>query len=147
VTVPLAGGDALHSVGYLKQARGVKVDGDLASNPGVSVEGLASAFAYLDAYQEAGYKEPAGPYGAYAYDSVSAVVEAVRKARAQDRAATGRALRDAVVEAMQGVRFFGVTGDVAFDEFGDTLNQIASIYQVEGGAWKAVVSYGRVRDF
>ncbi|MFG2824460.1 branched-chain amino acid ABC transporter substrate-binding protein [Kitasatospora sp. NPDC048365] len=148
VKAPVAGGDGLHTDGYLKAA-GAAATGDLSSQPGVSVEGLASAYGYLDAYHAAGHKEEPGPFGPYAYDSTWALIEAVGKARqgkdGQDL--TGADLRKAVVEAMQEVSFFGVTGDVSFDEFGDTRNQVASIYQVQKGSWVAIVPFGRLRDF
>ncbi len=48
--------------------------------------------------------------------------------------------RAKVVEALQGVSFEGVTGKVAFDEFGDTTNKQLTVYKVEGGAFKPVKS-------
>ncbi|GAA2751203.1 MULTISPECIES: branched-chain amino acid ABC transporter substrate-binding protein [Kitasatospora] len=148
VKAPMAGGDGLHTDGYLKAA-GAAANGDLASQPGISVEGLASAFTYLDAYHAAGHKEEAGPFGPYAYDSTWALIQAVGRARQGKNGTelTGAALRKAVADALQEVSFFGVTGDVAFDEFGDTTNQVASIYQVQKGAWTAIVPFGRLRDF
>ena len=41
---------------------------------------------------------------------------------------------------MQKVSFDGVTGKVAFDEYGDTTNKQLTVYQVKNGAWKAVKS-------
>ncbi|MEU2628006.1 MULTISPECIES: branched-chain amino acid ABC transporter substrate-binding protein [Kitasatospora] len=146
VKVPLAGGDGLHTDGFIKAA-GTASDGDLASQPGISVEGLASAFSYLDAYRAAGYKEEPGPFGAYGYDSTWAVIQAVAKARQSNEDLTGPELRKATADALQNVSFFGVTGDVSFDEFGDTHNQVASIYKVQKGAWTSIVPFGRLRDF
>ncbi|GJF31620.1 branched chain amino acid ABC transporter substrate-binding protein [Kitasatospora sp. NE20-6] len=146
VKVPLAGGDGLHTDGYIKAA-GASSDGDIASQPGISVEGLASAFAYLDAYGQAGLKEEPGPFGPYAYDSTWALIQAVGHVRQAQPDLSGPGLRTAVADALQQVSFFGVTGDVAFDEYGDTRNQVASIYQVKKGAWSAVVPFGRLRDF
>nr|WP_179419275.1 branched-chain amino acid ABC transporter substrate-binding protein [Streptomyces sp. TLI_235] len=146
VKAPLAGGDGLHTDGYIKAAGGAS-NGDFASQPGISVEGLASAFSYLDAYRAAGYKEEPGPFGPYGYDSTWALIQAVGKARQADPELSGAALRKAVADAMQNVSFFGVTGDVSFDEFGDTHNQVASIYKVANGTWTAIVPFGRLRDF
>ena len=39
---------------------------------------------------------------------------------------------------MKDVSFDGVTGKVAFDEYGDTTTRILTVYQVKGGAWKDV---------
>ncbi|MGW6916855.1 branched-chain amino acid ABC transporter substrate-binding protein [Kitasatospora sp. NPDC054939] len=147
VKVPVAGGDGLHTDGYVKAA-GAGANGDIASQPGISVEGLASAQTYLDAYRVAGHPEEPGPFGAYAYDSTWALIEAVGRARhGEGSKPTGDQLRKAVAEALQQVNFFGVTGDVSFDEFGDTRNQMSSIHQVQGGSWKPVVPLARLRDF
>ncbi|WP_354638748.1 branched-chain amino acid ABC transporter substrate-binding protein [Kitasatospora camelliae] len=147
VKAPVAGGDGLHTDGYVKAA-GANSNGDIASQPGISVEGLASAFTFLDNYKAAGHQEEPGPFGPYSYDSTWALIEAVGRARQSDGAnLTGGELRKAVSKALQDVSFFGVTGDVSFDEFGDTRNQVASIYQVQKGGWAAIVPFGRLRDF
>ncbi|MEU9132321.1 branched-chain amino acid ABC transporter substrate-binding protein [Kitasatospora sp. NPDC048540] len=146
VKAPVAGGDGLHTDGYLKAA-GPASDGDLASNPGISVEGLASAFTFLDEYQKAAHPQAPGPFGPYAYDSTWALIEAVGRARqAHGKSGSGTEIRKAVSEAVPDVDFFGVTGDVSFDEFGDTRNQVASIYQIQKGNWVAIVPIGRLRD-
>ncbi|MGW4897242.1 branched-chain amino acid ABC transporter substrate-binding protein [Kitasatospora sp. NPDC004240] len=147
VKAPVAGGDGLHTDGYVK-AVGPGANGDIASQPGISVEGLASAYTYLDAYRAAGHAEEPGPFGPYAYDSTWALIEAVGRAREGDGAKlSGVELRKAVANALQQVAFFGVTGDVSFDEFGDIRNQVASIYQVQEGSWKALVPLARLRDY
>ncbi|MFJ9516674.1 branched-chain amino acid ABC transporter substrate-binding protein [Kitasatospora sp. NPDC101801] len=148
VKAPMAGGDGLHTDGYLKAA-GPSANGDLSSQPGISVEGLASAFTYLDAYHQAGHEEEPGPFGPYAYDSTWALILAVGRARQGGNGTdlTGPELRKAVADALQDISFFGVTGDVAFDEFGDARSQVASIYQVQKGTWTSIVPVGRLRDF
>ena len=35
------------------------------------------------------------------------------------------------------VSFDGATGQVAFDEFGDTTTKVLTVYKVEGGKWVA----------
>ncbi|MER8186883.1 branched-chain amino acid ABC transporter substrate-binding protein [Kitasatospora sp. NPDC094015] len=147
VKAPVAGGDGLHTDGYLKAA-GPSAEGDLATNPGISIEGLASAFTFLDEYQQAAHAQAPGPFGPYAYDSTWALIEAVGRARqGKGRTGSGAELRKAVTGAVPDVSFFGVTGDVAFDEFGDSRDQVASIYQVRKGSWTAIVPIGRLRDF
>ena len=41
--------------------------------------------------------------------------------------------REQVTEAMQDVKFDGVSGEVGFDEFGDTTNKQLSLYEVKKG--------------
>lgn len=47
-------------------------------------------------------------------------------------------LRSSVVDEVQKSDFEGISGKVAFDEYGDTTNKQLTVYQVEKGAWKAV---------
>lgn len=41
---------------------------------------------------------------------------------------------------MAKVSFEGVTGPVAFDEYGDTTNTLMTAYQVTGGKWVSKLS-------
>ena len=47
-------------------------------------------------------------------------------------------LRSKVVDEVQKSDFEGLTGKVAFDEYGDTTNKQLTVYQVTKGEWKAV---------
>ena len=39
---------------------------------------------------------------------------------------------------MKDVSFDGVTGKVAFDEYGDTTTRVLTVYQVKDGKWADV---------
>ena len=39
---------------------------------------------------------------------------------------------------MSKVAFDGVTGKVAFDEYGDTTSKVLTTYGVKGGKWEAL---------
>ena len=52
-------------------------------------------------------------------------------------AASVEAARPNTVTDLGKVSFDGVTGKVAFDEFGDTTTKVLTVYKVTGGAWKA----------
>lgn len=41
---------------------------------------------------------------------------------------------------MSGLGFDGVTGRVAFDEYGDPRNRRLTVYTVTGGTWTTVTS-------
>ena len=98
----------------------------------------------MDAYKAAGYAVPHGPYGPYAYDSAWALMLAVGDVVAKnDGALPDRDLRKAVTTALQDVSFFGVTGEVSFDRYGDNYNQSISLYKIENGKWATLVSSGR----
>ncbi|MEU9784938.1 branched-chain amino acid ABC transporter substrate-binding protein [Streptomyces phaeochromogenes] len=137
--IPLVGGDGIYSADFIKLA-GASGTGDLATSVGAPVEDLPSAKEFVSAYKAAGYKEAYEAYGGYSYDSGWAIIEAVKKVVEDNDGKLPDDARAKVTEAMQGVTFDGVTGKVAFDEFGDATNKQLTVYSVEGGTWKPVKS-------
>ncbi len=137
--IPLVGGDGIYSADFIKLA-GASGTGDLATSVGAPVEDLPSAKEFVSAYKAAGYKEAYEAYGGYSYDSAWAIIEAVKKVVEDNDGKLPDDARAKVTEAMQGVTFDGVTGKVAFDEFGDATNKQLTVYSVEGGTWKPVKS-------
>ncbi|KRE37139.1 branched-chain amino acid ABC transporter substrate-binding protein [Janibacter sp. Soil728] len=133
--VPLMGGDGIFSGEYIKLA-GKGSAGDLATSVGAPTESLEAGKKFLDDYKAAGYSDPAEAYGAYAYDAATAIINAM-KVSLKD-AETVEDARQATIDAMKDVSFDGVTGKVAFDEYGDTKTRILTVYEVKGGAWKDV---------
>ena len=102
---------------------------------GAPAESLESAAAFIKAYDEAGFAEPFGAYGMYSYDAAKAIIEALKVTLpdAEDAASA----RKPTVEALNDVDFEGASGRVAFDEFGDSVSRVLTVYKVEGGAWAA----------
>ena len=135
LNVPLMGGDGIYSGEFIKLA-GATSTGDLATSVGAPTEELASAQAFVDAYNAGGYADPYEAYGAYSYDAANAIINALKVSLAD--ADSAEAARQATVEAMSKVSFDGVTGKVAFDEYGDTTSRVLTVYGVEGAAWKPV---------
>jgi branched-chain amino acid transport system substrate-binding protein len=135
LNVPLMGGDGIFDPAFIELA-GSTSDGDLATSVGAPTESLPSAKAFVDAYTGAGFSEPYAAYGAYAYDAANAIINAL-KVSLKD-AASADAARQPTVQAMSSVSFDGVTGKVAFDEYGDTTSRVLTVYGVKGGAWEAV---------
>ena len=133
--VPLMGGDGIFSGEYIKLA-GNNAGGDLATSVGAPIDSLDSAQDFVSAYDAAGYKDGYEAYGAYAYDAANAIIEALKTSLAD--AESAEAAREATVEAMSGVSFDGVTGAVAFDEYGDTTSRVLTVYEVDGEAWAPV---------
>ncbi|MFH8892409.1 bifunctional serine/threonine-protein kinase/ABC transporter substrate-binding protein [Streptomyces sp. NPDC017949] len=137
VSVPLMGGDGIFDQRFL--TTNTKAEGDLTTNIGVPAENLSAGADFLSRYREAGYPEPAGSYGPYAYDAAWTVIEGVKAVVA----AAGRLPADArskMPQAVAGLSFDGVTGRVAFDAYGDTLDRRLTVYAVRGGGWTAVKS-------
>ncbi|MEU2503942.1 branched-chain amino acid ABC transporter substrate-binding protein [Streptomyces sp. NPDC007863] len=138
--VTLVGGDALFSPEYVKLAGAAAAEGDFATSVGAPIETLASAKEFLANYKAENYKEAYEAYGGYSYDSTWALIEAVKKVVDGNGGKLPEDARAKVVEAVQGVSFDGVTGKVAFDEFGDTTNKQLTVYQVKNGAHTPVKS-------
>ncbi|HVW33618.1 MAG TPA: branched-chain amino acid ABC transporter substrate-binding protein [Acidimicrobiia bacterium] len=132
--VPLMGGDGIFDKTYIDVAKQAG-EGDYATSVGAPTDQLATAKAFVDAYNAAGYADPYSAYGAYAYDAANVIIEALSKVLpGQDK--IDDALRVKFRQALQDVGIDGVTGRVAFDEFGDTTTRILTVYKVDGQAWK-----------
>ncbi|MGH3311846.1 MAG: branched-chain amino acid ABC transporter substrate-binding protein [Streptomyces sp.] len=132
---PVVGGDALFSAEYVKLAK-KNSEGDIASSVGAPLETLDSAKAFTKAYEEAGYKDAYEAYGGYAYDATWAIIQAVKAVVEKNDGKLPEDVNDAreqVTEAMQDVKFSGVSGEVGFDEYGDTTNKQLSLYEVKKG--------------
>ncbi|PBC75360.1 ABC-type branched-subunit amino acid transport system substrate-binding protein [Streptomyces sp. TLI_235] len=135
-TVPLMGGDGIFDTEYTRL--NTRAEGDLATSVGAPTTELSGGNAFLADYRAAGFPEEAGQYGAYAYDAAWAVIEAVKSAVEANGGTLPSDARSKVVGAMAGVSFDGMTGPVAFDDYGDTKNRQLTVYTVQGGAWHSV---------
>ena len=133
--IPLVGGDGIKDPAYLELA-GKNSTGDLATSVGAPVEDLPSAKEFVANYKGAGYKEDYAAYGGYSYDSTWAIIQAVKKVVEDNGGKLPEDARAKVTAAVQNVAFDGVTGKVAFDQYGDATNKQLTVYAVEGGDWK-----------
>ncbi|MGC3992953.1 MAG: branched-chain amino acid ABC transporter substrate-binding protein [Propionicimonas sp.] len=130
--VPLMGGDGIYSDEFIKLGG---TDGDLATSVGAPVESLDSAKAFVTAYNAAGFTDGYSAYGAYAFDAANAIINALKTSLAS--ASDAKSAREATITAMSSVSFDGATGKVAFDEFGDSVSRVLTVYKVTGGKWAA----------
>ncbi|MFE5522248.1 bifunctional serine/threonine-protein kinase/ABC transporter substrate-binding protein [Streptomyces virginiae] len=140
VGVPLMGGDGIYDAQYL--TTNPKAEGDLATNIGVAAEESAAGQDFLTRYRKADYPEAAGWYGPYAYDATWTLIEAVKAVVTANGGTLPAApdTRAKVPQAVTGVAFDGVTGRVAFDGNGDTLDRRLTVYSVKDGRWAMVTS-------
>jgi len=132
LNVPLMGGDGIYDPKYIELA-GTTAGGDLATSVGAPTESTEAGKKFLADYQAAGYKDPAAAYGGYAYDAAKSIIEAAKTSMKD--AKDVKSARQATLTALGKVSFDGVTGKVAFDEFGDTTSKILTVYKVDGGKW------------
>jgi branched-chain amino acid transport system substrate-binding protein len=134
IKTPLMGGDGIFSGTYIEVAKEAG-SGDYATSVGAPTESLPTAKAFVDAYKAAGYKDPYEAYGAYAYDAANVIIEALAKVL-EGKDEIDESVREELRDAVQATSLDGVTGKVAFDEYGDTTTRILTVYKVEAGAWK-----------
>ncbi|HEV3365104.1 MAG TPA: branched-chain amino acid ABC transporter substrate-binding protein [Acidimicrobiia bacterium] len=132
--VPLMGGDGIFDPTYINVAKQGS-EGDFATSVGAPTEQLPTAQSFIDAYKAAGYADPYSAYGAYAYDAANAIIAALAKVL-PDKDSIDDEVRTELRQAVQDGSIDGVTGKVAFDEFGDTKTRILTVYKVDAGAWK-----------
>jgi branched-chain amino acid transport system substrate-binding protein len=132
VNIPLMGGDGIFDGKFIELGG---TDGDLATSVGAPTESLPSAKAFVDAYNAKKYSDAYGAYGAFSYDAANAIISSLATTLG-DGGEWSEDKRDALIEAVGKYSASGATGDVAFDEFGDSTNKVLTVYQVTAGAWK-----------
>jgi branched-chain amino acid transport system substrate-binding protein len=130
---PLMGGDGIYDQKFIDNGGH---EGDLATSVGAPTDTLASAKAFVDAYKAAGYSQPFGAYGAYAYDAANVIIEALTKTLA-GKSKIDDGVRQATIDEVGKVSISGVTGQVAFDAFGDTTTKVLTVYAVQAKKWVA----------
>jgi len=135
LTVPLMGGDGIYDPKFITLA-GKTSDNDLATSVGAPVDTLESAKKFITDYNAAGFKEPYAAYGGYSYDAANAIISALKESLKD--AKDVESARKATVDAMSKVAFDGVTGKVAFDQYGDTTSKVLTVSKVAGGKWATV---------
>ena len=135
LNVPLMGGDGIYDPKFIALG-GTTSAGDLATSVGAPTDQLATGKKFLADYAAAGYKEPAAAYGAYSFDAANAIINAL-KVSLKDAKDVASA-RQATIDALGKVSFDGVTGTVAFDQYGDSTSRVLTVYKVADGKWGPV---------
>jgi branched-chain amino acid transport system substrate-binding protein len=135
LNVPLMGGDGIYDPKYIVLG-GPSSAGDLATSVGAPTDQLAAGKTFLADYAAAGYKDPAAAYGAYSFDAANAIINALKVSLKDAKDVTS--VRQATIDALGKVSFDGVTGKVAFDQYGDSTSRVLTVYKVVGGAWSPI---------
>jgi branched-chain amino acid transport system substrate-binding protein len=135
LNVPLMGGDGIFDPKYI-QLGGKTATNDLATSVGAPTDALPSAKKFVEDYKAANFPEPYAAYGGYSYDAANAIINALKESLKD--ASDVESARPKTVEALGKVSFDGVTGKVAFDQYGDTTSKVLTVYKVEGGKWATV---------
>lgn len=134
--IPLAGISGIYDPEYLELA-GDAADGTLVTVPGVKENPRLEAFE--QAYDEAAFDDPKGPYGKYAYDAANILLEVIREHGPDDPDTLAKAIRD--------IRYEGVLGTTHFDDNGQTQIEIhTENYVAEDGEWGPYSESGFAAD-
>jgi branched-chain amino acid transport system substrate-binding protein len=131
IQAPLMGGDGIYSGQYFATAKEAGI-GDLATSVGAPTDELESAKDFVEAYNADAElsKDPYEAYGAYSFDAANVIIEALAQVLG-DAESLDDAARTQIIEEIGNVSLDGVTGKVAFDEFGDTTTKVLTVYRGE----------------
>lgn len=119
------GTDAIASTNFISVGGAKSTDGVFMTNLGFDPTKIASAAAFVAAYQ-AEYKEAPPSYAANAFDATMVLVQAWK-------AAGGAADRKAVRDALASKTFGTLFGPLAFNAVGDVAMPRIGIYKVSAG--------------
>lgn len=124
--IPKGGGDGVHVPDMLTAAGMPAIQGWYATSAAAHVLEEPSVQAWAKRYKEKMHQEPAD-YTVTFYDAAQVIIDAVGRVARAGKPMT----RDNVRDAIQTTRIKTVQGDIAFDENGDILSKVVSIYQVK----------------
>lgn len=133
LSVPLFGGDGIFDDKFIEL--GGK-EGDLATSVGAPTETLDTAKSFVEAYQAKNYKEGFSAYGAFSFDSANALIASLAKTLG-DNGTWGDDKRADLLSNVGSYSAAGATGEIKFDQYGDSTNKLLTVYQVTGGKWNA----------
>ncbi|GAA0616691.1 branched-chain amino acid ABC transporter substrate-binding protein [Kribbella sandramycini] len=135
LNVPLMGGDGIKDPKFITLA-GKTATGDLSTSVGAPTDSTEAGKKFLADYKAAAYKEDSAAYGGYSYDAANAIINAL-KTSLKD-AKDVESARQATIDSLGKVSFDGVTGKVAFDQYGDSTSKVLTVYKAEGADWATV---------
>ncbi len=141
INAPMMGGDGLFDPEFVNLAGAEGSEGDMCTSVGLPTANLPKGQEFEAAYKAEYPDKEIGAYDAYSYDAAKVLTDAiilVAKDMGVDKLKTP-AGRDAIIAAVAATDTEGVTGKVAFDKNGDTVNKAITVYKVEGGAWKPFI--------
>ncbi|HEX2361116.1 MAG TPA: branched-chain amino acid ABC transporter substrate-binding protein [Jiangellaceae bacterium] len=128
----LVGGAALRSEDFVTAA-GTAADGVVAVVDPQPVDTSTGAGEDLAARLGEHVVDAPGSYAPAAYDAGTALAAVLRRCLSDED--TAAAAREKCVAEMAQVSFAGVTGEVAFDAFGDRAGTRPQVFQIRDGVW------------
>jgi len=137
IKAPLMGGDGLYDGEFINLAGAANAEGDFCTSIGLPVAELPAGQDFTAAYAEKFPGEEIAAYDAFSYDAANIIIASILKTAKEQGvdAVTTPAGRDAVIAGVRAYTGEGVTGKLGFDENGDTLNKVVTLYEVVNGEW------------
>ena len=134
---PYAGGDGLQTSTFASTIglSGGPVYSTVAT---ANADVLSSAQTFISQFKSVYGASAYGAYSAAAYDCMNIMIQAIKTAvsngakvpTSSSDTADASSFRQAVINAIQGISYDGVTGHQSFDSNGDTTDRVISIYQL-----------------
>lgn len=128
------GGDGIAGdSGIITQARSRPDRTIFATQPVRDLSSFTSGAAatFINAYNARYPGQPLSGYSANAYDAAMVLIAAIRQLIAAGRQIT----RAAMLDQVQNIKYAGITGLISFDNYGDIVHGMVSVYTVQGGQW------------
>lgn len=123
LNVSLISGDACFSPELIKIS-GPATDNNYITMVGISPEKLAEAKKFVEKFRNKYPKVDFQPYDHYTYEATKIILQAIKE---------GGPEKKNIIETVRKIKYNGVLGETTFDEKGDTLNKIISVYKVKEG--------------
>lgn len=125
VNIQFAGVSGIMSTSYL-EALGPTAEATIAFHNGAPAETLPGGKKFVDDYQKAAFKDPAEPYGPYAYVAADLIMAAIEKVGPD---------RKKVLEVLNATKGYpSIAGPITFDDHRN--NSVASTkYVAQDGRW------------
>ncbi len=106
---------------------GAAMSGDVyCTQAGIPMDKMPAGKAFNERFTKR-FNVPVQLYAPYSYDAANALIEAMKLANSAEPAH--------YLPQLQKVGFKGVTGNIAFDRYGDSRDGGVALYQFSAGKW------------
>jgi branched-chain amino acid transport system substrate-binding protein len=111
---------------FIEVATPALAEGVVVTKPGIALSKAPMGQDFIAAYEAAGFREPYGAYGPYAYDAAQVILDALKQV-GPDSAK--------LIDTVVNIESEGLFGKTSFNEFGQTENIAVTVYIVDDGKW------------
>jgi branched-chain amino acid transport system substrate-binding protein len=130
LTAPQMGGDGMNDPTFITGA-GSAADGSYASGVGQAIDKIPGATKFRSEYKAAGFTDAPTDFGPHAYDATNAIIAALKPVL-KGKSSLPKNARAKVIAGLQNTKLNGVTGPIAFDQYGDIVDPTFTLYKVSG---------------